>query len=78
LALAAVDAVQAVTAAVAAGGVQALAAEVAGVVGPGERGDHQVTGLQPGHLRADLLDDAEELMAHERDRPSPVWCWLVD
>jgi hypothetical protein len=62
--LAAVDTVEAVAPAVAAGGVQALAAEVAGIVGPGERGDHQVAGREPGHLGADVFDDPEELMAH--------------
>ena len=63
LALAAVHAVRAPEAAVPAGGLQALGAEVAGVVRPHERRDHDVTGLQPGHLRADVLDDAEELVA---------------
>ena len=43
-ALAAVDAVAAPVAAVPAGGLQALAAEVAGVVRPDERRDHEVAG----------------------------------
>jgi hypothetical protein len=47
-----------------AGGVQILAAEVTGVVGPDERGDHQVAGLEPGHLGTDVFDDPEELMTH--------------
>jgi hypothetical protein len=46
-----------------AGGLQALYAEVAGVVRPDEGRDHQVAALQAGHVRADLLDDAEELVA---------------
>ena len=45
--------------------LQALAVEIAGVVLPQERRDHQVTGLQPGHLRAGVLHHAEELMPKE-------------
>ena len=51
-------------AAVAAGGLQALAAEVAGAVRPHERRHHQVAGLEAGHLGAGVLDHAEELVAH--------------
>lgn len=64
LALTAVHAVHPPLAAVAAGGVQALTAEVARAVGPHEGGDDQVTAAQTGHLRADLLDHAEELVPH--------------
>ena len=46
LALAAVDAVAAPEAAVPAGGLQALAAEVAGAVGPDERRDDEVAALE--------------------------------
>ncbi len=52
--------------AVTAGGLQALAAEVAGVVLPRERGHDQVTGLDGGHVLAGLFDEAEELVAHRR------------
>ena len=56
----------AVVAAVAAGGLQSFGAEVAGVVGPYEWRDHDVAGLQRGHLRADVLHDAEELVGPMR------------
>ena len=76
LALAAVHAVGRPQAAVPAGGLQALAAEVAGVVRPDERRDHDVAAPQPGHLGADVLDDAEELVADALallgGRPGPV------
>ena len=39
-------------------------AEVAGVVRPHERGDDQVAGSEAADLRSDLLDDADELVAH--------------
>jgi hypothetical protein len=45
-------------------GVQALSAGLARVVGVGERRDHDVTDRQPGHVAAELLDDAHELVAH--------------
>ena len=32
--------------------------------GPGERGHDQVAAAQPGHLGADVLDDADELVPH--------------
>ena len=64
LALAAVDAVPGPQSAVPAGGLQALGAEVARVVRPYERGHHEIAGGDAGHLRADVLHDAEELMAH--------------
>jgi hypothetical protein len=64
LALTAVDPVESVPAAVAAGDVQPLGAVVAGVVAVGEGGDDQVAGLQAGHVRTGLLDDAEELVSH--------------
>ena len=51
-------------AAVAAGDLEPVRAEVAGVVRPHERRDDQVAGSEAGHLRADLLDDADELVAH--------------
>ncbi len=63
LALAAVEADRAPETAVHAGGVEALGAVVAGAVGPHEGGDDEVAGLQAGHGRAGLLDDAEELVA---------------
>ncbi len=59
------------TATVAAGGLQALLAEVAGVVRPHERCDHQVAALQAGDVSADVLDDADELVAHP-PAPSPM------
>jgi hypothetical protein len=62
LALAAVHAVGPPQAAVPAGGLQALAAEVAGVVRPDERRQHDVPAPQPGHLPAEVLHDAEELV----------------
>jgi len=49
---------------VGAGGVQPHAAELAGVVGDRERGDDQVALLDGGDLRADLFDDADELVPH--------------
>ena len=64
LALAGVHAGRAPSAAVAAGDLQARRAEVAGVVRPHERRHHQVAGSEAGDLRADLLDDADELVAH--------------
>ena len=64
LALAAVDSRRAPPAAVPAGRLQALAAEVAGVVGPDERRDDQSPRLRPVTSRADVLDDADELVAH--------------
>jgi hypothetical protein len=64
LALAAVHAVEAVAAAVPAGGLQALGAEFAGVVGPHKGGDHQVAALEAGHVGAEVLHHAQELMAH--------------
>src|SRR6185312_140676 len=73
LALAAVDALPAPVAAVPAGGLQSFAAEVAGVVGPHERRDDQVTRVQAGHVPAGLLDDAEELVAD----PVPVLCGVA-
>ncbi len=63
-ALPSVDAAESVPAAAAARDVQALGAVVARVVAVGERGDDQVARLQAGHVRAGLLDDAEELVAH--------------
>src|SRR5207253_2552052 len=50
LALAAVQVLSAPPAAVPAGGLQALAAEVAGVVRPDERRHHDVAAPQPGHV----------------------------
>ena len=64
LALSAVDAVAAVPAAVEAGALQPLPAEHAGAVGPDERRDDEVAGLDCAHLGADGLDDADELVAH--------------
>ena len=64
LGLAAADAVACPEAAVPARGLQALAAEVAGAVRPGERCDDEVAGRQGRDLGADLLDDADELVAH--------------
>lgn len=64
LALAAVHAVHAPRAAVFAGGVQPCAAVFAGAVAVGERGHHHVPRLDGGHLRAGLLDHAQELVAH--------------
>ena len=63
-ALAGVDAPGAPATTVPAGRLQALSAEVAGVVGPDERGDHQIAALEAGDLGADVLDDADELVAH--------------
>ena len=51
-------------AAVEAGGLQALSAELAGAVGPGERSDDEVALLHRPHVGADVLDDADELVAH--------------
>ena len=53
-------------AAVPAGGVQTLAAELARVVGVGERGDDEVARLEGGDVGTDFLDDADELVAHGR------------
>ena len=62
LTLPAVHAGRTPAAAVPARGLQALPAEVAGVVRPHERRHHDVAGLEPGHLGADVLDHAEELV----------------
>jgi len=67
--LRAADAVRGPEAAVPAGGLQALTAEVAGVVRPGERGDDEVTRLQNADLGTDLLDDTNELVAHRTALP---------
>ena len=64
LALAAVELGPAPAAAVEARGVQPLPAEDAGAVGPGERRDDEVAGLDGADLGADVLDDADELVAH--------------
>ena len=64
LALSAVDAVHAVPASVEAGGVQPLPAEDAGAVGPDERRDDEVAGLDRADVGADGLDDADELVPH--------------
>ena len=64
LALTAVELVAAPEAAVQAGRLQALAAELAGAVGPGERRDDEVAGLDRPHVGADVLDDADELVPH--------------
>jgi hypothetical protein len=47
---------------VAAGRLQALAAEVARAIGPGERHDDQVTPADRGDIGTDVLDDADALM----------------
>jgi hypothetical protein len=44
-------------------GLQTLGAEITGVVGPDERREHHVAGLEPGHVCANVLRDAEELVA---------------
>jgi hypothetical protein len=44
--------------------VEALGAEVAGVVGPHEGGDDQVAALEAGDVDAEVLHHAQELMAH--------------
>jgi len=62
LALAAVDAVAGPRSAVTARGLQTFAAELAGAVGPHEGGDDQVAASEPGNVRAEVLDDAEELV----------------
>jgi hypothetical protein len=67
LTLAAVDAGLAPVAAVQARGLQALLAELAGVVGVLERRDDEVALAHARDVRAGLLDDAEELVA---DRPA--------
>jgi hypothetical protein len=64
LALPAVDAITTPHAAVPARSLQSLAAEVTGVVRPDERRHDDVTRLQPGHLRTQVLDNAEELVPH--------------
>ena len=64
LTLAAVDAVEAVPAPVEARGVQPFAAEHAGSVRPHERRHHEVADLHRADLGADVLDDADELVAH--------------
>ena len=76
LALAAVDAVAAPEAAVEARGLQSLLAEVAGAVGVGERRDDDVARLHGADVGADLLDDADELVAHRAGRPSSCSIWL--
>ena len=50
--------------AVQAGGVQVLVAEHAGAVGERKRHHHQIARLQRVHLRADVFDDADGLVAH--------------
>jgi hypothetical protein len=60
---AAVDPVAGPQTAVLAGGLQALAAEVARAVGPDERRHDHVAPGEPADLGADVLDDAEELVA---------------
>ena len=67
-ALAAVELSAAPAAAVEAGGLQSLPAELAGAVGPGERRDDEVARLDGADLGADVLDDADELVAHARAR----------
>ena len=47
-----------------AGGLVAGPADLAGVVGGEERADHELAGLDAGDLAADLLDDADVLVAH--------------
>jgi hypothetical protein len=64
LALAAVDSVLTVPASVQARGVQPLAAEHAGAIRPQERRDDKVAGLHGAYFGADVLDDADELVAH--------------
>ena len=63
-ALSAVHAVEAVPPAVQAGGLQPGAAEDAGAVRPDERRDDEVALLERAHVRADVLDDADELVPH--------------
>jgi hypothetical protein len=60
--------VEAIAATVPAGGLQPVAAEIARVVLPEERGDNQVTALKAGHVRAGVFNDADELMTH-----GPAW-----
>ena len=64
LALSSVHARVSPLAPVAAGDMEALGAEIAGVVRPYERCHHDIAALEAGHLRADLLDDADELVPH--------------
>src|SRR5690606_39627491 len=45
-------------------GLEALPAEVAGSVRPGEGGDDEAAGAEVRDLRPDLLHDADELVAH--------------
>jgi hypothetical protein len=52
--------------------VQPFPAELAGVIGVGERGEHQVAVLEPGDVPADVLDDAQELVPH---RPALLIAW---
>ena len=62
-------------AAVHAGGVQALVAEHAGAVRRSERHDDHVAALDRPDVAADVLDDADRLMAHPlagRRRPAVV------
>lgn len=61
--LRAVRADRAPEAALGAGGGEALGAVGAGAVGPDERGDGQIADGEAVHPGADLLDDAEELVA---------------
>ena len=49
---------------VTAGRLQALTAELAGPVGPHERRHDDLTALQRGHVRADILNHAEKLVTH--------------
>ena len=60
-------------AAVHARGVQALVAEGAGAVGERERHHDQVAALDGAHVGADVLDDADRLVAHRagRSRSAP-------
>jgi hypothetical protein len=62
LALAAVDAVAGPQPAVPAGCLQPFPAEVTGPVGPDERREDQIAAGETLDLRADLLDDAQELV----------------
>jgi hypothetical protein len=50
--------------AVHAGRVQALVAEGAGAIGEGKRHQHEVADLDVAHVRADVVDEADRLMAH--------------
>src|SRR5439155_1386400 len=63
-ALSAVDVVEAVPAAMEAFALQTLLAEHTGAVGPQERRDDHVSGLDGLDVGANGLDDADELVAH--------------